>query len=787
MKYYIILLVTTYIFSLDLNAQCNQASGTVIITEPGCNGNDGQIKVIATGGTTPYQYGMGGWTTQSSNIFSGLSAGSYNIRIITADNCVTWIYNIIVSYTPMEFSSSIVNQTCFDYVAGSINIIPTRGVAPYTYSSDGGATYNNVNFFQNLDIGTYSYKVKDANNCIEDAVFTITKSHIAPSVVTTPVKCTGIMGTAAVTFGGPDNYTFSIDNNASVQSGTGFYSYSQLTPGNYQIQCSDINGCNESFDFIVGDENISSTLINIVHETCNEENGSLTMATTNGVGPYQYSIDGGLTFGSSDTFTNLEEDVYTLKVIDSRGCESTNTITLTNTGGVSGTINEDTVICNGSIVELNVIAQGSSLTYTWNNNLSNNSTHNVSPNIDNTYSVSVEDNLNCSITLNTTITVNNYPNLQVSTNQIDICNGDSTTITVSGANDYLWSNGDTTLSTTLKTPYAQDSIIAYGYNGNCLSSISIPVSVHQIDASITDSQHICIGSSTTIYINSATPVAYNWINNTNTTSSLTVAPITETIYDVLLTDSYGCNDTLRTLIKVDEEVNLSVLPTSVVVCSGEPFTLEASGATDYNWTNGESTSSITSNATVNETISISGVNGECSQTTDVQITVLPKPNIEIIANETSINTGDAIQFGIGTSNASSYSWNFGDGSTSNFSLPYHTFIFEGAYNVVLNGNIGSCENSDTLLVYVGTVGINKNTPLQFFIYPNPVKNYLFVSSDNSSKFKIDLKNIEGKSVFKSEKELQETIKVPLLNLKKGIYILNIYSNGQKYSKKIIKQ
>lgn len=307
MKYLILLFSLVFVTNLKIEAQCTQASGTVVVTEPGCSGNDGQIEITATGGTGPYTYGMGGWGTQTSNVFTGLSAGSYNIRIITADNCDTWLNNITINYTPMEFSSSIVNQTCFDYVAGSIKIIPLGGVAPYTFSSDGGGTYNNTDFFQGLDIGTYSYKVKDANGCIEDAVFTITKSHIAPTVVTTPVQCTGIMGTAAVTFGGADNYTFSIDNNASIQSASGFYTYTQLNPGNYQIQCSDINGCNESFDFIVGDENISSTLTNIIHETCNESNGSLTMSTTNGVGPYQYSIDEGLTFGSSDTFSALEE------------------------------------------------------------------------------------------------------------------------------------------------------------------------------------------------------------------------------------------------------------------------------------------------------------------------------------------------------------------------------------------------------------------------------------------------------------------------------------------------
>ena len=771
-------------FNNIVKAQCTPATGTAIVTEPGCNGNDGQIEITATGGTGPYQYGTGGWSTQSSNIFTGLSAGTYNIRILTADNCETFINGVVLNYTPMEFSSSIVNQTCFDYVAGSISIVPSGGIAPYTYSSDGGTSFNNINFFQGLDIGNYTYKVKDANGCIEDATFTITKSHIAPSVSTTPVQCTGIMGTAAVTFGGGDNYTFSIDNNASIQSGTGSYSYTQLNPGNYQIQCSDINGCNESFDFIVGDENISSTLINITHETCNESNGSLTMSTSNGVGPYQYSIDEGLTFGGSDTFTNLEEDVYTLKVIDSRGCESSNTITLTNTGGVSGTINEDTTICNGAVVELEVEAQGSSLNYNWNNSLSNSSNHSVSPNSDVTYSVTVQDNYNCSITLNSSITVNDYPNLIVSTPQINICFGDSIELTVSGANKYLWSNGDTTTNTTLNTPYSQDSIVAYGSNGACLSRVSIPVSVYQIDASITDSQHICIGNSTSIYVNSTTPVIYEWSNNSNSSSSQTVSPIIETSYNVILTDSYGCKDTLHTLVLVDEAVNLAVSPQNIEVCTGEEFTLVATGATTYNWIGGETSATVTLEALANETISVDGINGECSQSLTIPITVLPKPLIDITANATSINTGESIQFDIGLSNASAYTWDFGDGTTSNFSLPFHSFIFEGAYNVILTGNIGICENSDTLLVYVGTVGLENNKQFDVSIYPNPTSDYIYINNPNPVK--IALQNINGKTLLQAVSKENGTTKISLLDYKRGTYLLQIIYDGQQYTKKIIK-
>lgn len=782
---YIWLIMLVILFQAKGLAQCVQASGTVVVTEPGCDGNSGQIEVTATGGTGPYEYGIGGWTTQTSNVFTGLSAGTYNVRIVTADNCESWVYGVVLSYTPMEFSGSIVQQTCFDYVAGSVNIVPTRGVPPYTYSSDGGGTYTNVNFFQQLDIGNYSYKIKDANGCVEDANYTITKSHIAPSVVTTPVQCTGIMGTAVVTFGGPDNYTFSIDNNASVQSGTGTYSYTQLDPGFYQIQCSDINGCNESFDFTVGDENISSSVTGVVQETCNSANGAFIISTSNGVGPYQYSIDGGLNFGPSDQFTNLSEDVYQAKVIDSRGCESSEVVTITNTGGVAGIINQDTTICSGDPATLAVEAIGESLSYNWNNGLSNDSSHIAYPTNTTTYTVSVVDVYGCSIPLETTVAVNNYPSLSVSNSSIDLCMGDSIAISSTGATTYLWSNGDTIANTMIRTPFGTNAIVAYGYNGQCESSISIPVNVHTIDASITDSQHVCIGSSTTLYVNSVTPVLYNWLNSTVSGASQTVFPLVNTDYAVELTDAYGCIDTLKTVVVIDEAVNVVVSPTEIEACLGDDFTLEVSGATDYLWSDGQTISLTSHVASANEVISVTGINGECNQIVDVLVTVLPSPIVNISSNANSVTTGDGIQFGVGTSNASSYVWDFADGGTANYSIPYYEFQFAGAYFVTLTGSIGSCSTTDTLLVYVGTVGVNEEKLDDITIFPNPATDFINVKLNDLTISNVSLLNSNGETI----KEIylsQDLIRISLEDYSKGVYYLFYTSKGQEFIKKIIK-
>jgi hypothetical protein len=53
-------------------------------------------------------------------------------------------------------------------------------------------------------------------------------------------------------------------------------------------------------------------VLNITHTFNN--NGSIKIFATSGVGPYQYSINDGVTFQASNTFTGLAPVVYNVVV-----------------------------------------------------------------------------------------------------------------------------------------------------------------------------------------------------------------------------------------------------------------------------------------------------------------------------------------------------------------------------------------------------------------------------------------------------------------------------------------
>ncbi len=138
---------------------------TVSITnQPGCNQNNGSISASTSGGRSPYQYSLNGGTFQSNSIFSGLAVGSYSVTVRDANGCETSRTANLQSTTNLTISLNAVLQPTCAGKDGSITIQTTGGIAPITYSIDGGAFQNNATF-NGLSHGTYTVTARDANNC----------------------------------------------------------------------------------------------------------------------------------------------------------------------------------------------------------------------------------------------------------------------------------------------------------------------------------------------------------------------------------------------------------------------------------------------------------------------------------------------------------------------------------------------------------------------------------------------------------------------------------------------
>jgi hypothetical protein len=199
-------------------------------------------------------------------------------------------------------------------------------VAPYTYSLNGGA-YVSTNVFTGLLAGAYVVTVKDANGTAATAAsVTVAAAPAAISVNAAAGVCVGGLATVTATAtGGTGPFQFSINGGATYQSSGIFTGIATGT--NVTVTVRDANGCTATSASVQvscvvtpGCPTILATTSINGQLTCNGGTVSLTVTAGNGVAPYSYSIDGGVTFQTSNVFNGLTVGIYTVIARDANLC-----------------------------------------------------------------------------------------------------------------------------------------------------------------------------------------------------------------------------------------------------------------------------------------------------------------------------------------------------------------------------------------------------------------------------------------------------------------------------------
>ena len=90
--------------------------------------------------------------------------------------------------------------------------------------------------------------------------------------------------------------------------------------------------------------------------------------------------------------------------------------------------------------------------------------------------------------------------------------------------------------------------------------------------------------------------------------------------------------------------------------------------------------------------------------------------LDIIDFSYSIST-NTVQFTDASPNATSWSWDFGDGNTSTQQNPLHTYATDGVYNVTLTTDGGTCTKTEQLVI--GNVSSPEKEVLVTELFPNP--------------------------------------------------------------------
>lgn len=228
--------LTTTVSKTDV--LCNAgATGSITVTQP-------------TIGNPPYEYSLDNVTWQSSNIFNGLTAGTYTVYYRELNGCVG-SQTITISEPPvLSATTATVPVVCNGQTNGIITVTSNGGVTPYEYSADGGTTWQSSNIF-NVGAGTYTVLTRDFNGCIVTQTVNMTEPAVLNAVsANTNASCDGGNdGTITISAtGGNSVYEYSIDGGTTWQTGTVF----NVAPGTYTVNVRDNLGCATSFTTTVG-------------------------------------------------------------------------------------------------------------------------------------------------------------------------------------------------------------------------------------------------------------------------------------------------------------------------------------------------------------------------------------------------------------------------------------------------------------------------------------------------------------------------------------------------------
>ena len=783
-------------------------TATASATDPGCAGNDGQIVIAATGGSGPYTYSVdGGSTFQSGDTFTGLTDGSYDIVAEDVNGC-QGIFTAVLNpgSGTLPVSASTTDPGCANN-DGQIVVSAAGGTGPYTFSIDGGSNFQSVDTFTGLAANTYNVVSEDANGCQGTTTATLTLVGLTLTVNSTinNPSCGANDGSIVTSVsGGSGPYAFSNDGGITFSSGTNPYTFASLGTGSYNIVVQDANTCQGTETVTLNNPTAPTETSTSSNTTCiSSVDGSIT-TVANGTAPFSFSIDGGITFTSGPspfTTTGLSPGTYNVVVQDAAGCTSAaSSITITAPTAVVHTTSVTNASCGANNGTITVVATGGTAPYTY--SIDNGGGYQSSASFTglaaNTYQIIVMDANGCTSMVNTEMITGTGTVSTAAAAVNETCaaaNGSIVLTGTGGSAPYQYSidGGATFQSSGIFTGLSAGTynVVIEDVNGCQGANTSTITNTGGFTPTISSNQTICFGNSTTITSGGAgSGGTYTWDGGLGTGATQVVSPATTTTYTVIMEDFSECTETASVTITVETEPIVTITPSNPVICDGESVTLIGSGAQTYNWNNGATSASITVSPTNQTTYTVIGSNGVCQgAAVSTTISVNLAPVVIAGSDQTLIVAGGTINFSNAGSGATSYSWSFGDGTSSTLGSPSHTFTTAGTYTVILTGTLGNCSSSDTITINVGFTGLEEiNLEESVNLYPNPSNGEFNLSINFAVKQDVEIRVFNTIGELLASRRMNDTsssfVKFNLNNNAEGFYFVNIKTNNQSITKRI---
>lgn len=581
----------------------------------------------------------------------------------------------------------------------------STAITAWNYSSPGStpstSTLQNPSFtFNSAGIFTISLTVTAAGvNATATKTLQVSSCPI-PTVTVNTINptCNGLCnGSAtllvAVGSGAPYTYSWSpAVSSSSLASG--------LCAGTYS--CIVTNSCgltDQKIMTLVAPLSLSVAIGASNPTICIGNSSVLSSTVSGGTVAYNYNWNTGATTSNITVSPTVTPSTgYTLTVSDAAGCVITKTISVAvNPIPLINVNPANQTICAGKTATLNLSGAAN---FTTNPGAITLSSFTVSPPSTTIFTITGTSPFGCVGIKKDTVKVITPPTIGSNVSSNTICIGSSVTFSNSGGASYTLSPSAFTGNTINITPSVLGTTI-YTVTGSgpfgCINTKTISVTTYSVPVVSVTPSNTTICSGTTLGLSASGAGSYTWTTGSNA-SAIGVVPATSTSYSVTGTNSFGCQNSAGSVVNVINTPIVSINSPSTNVCFGYTMTVMANGASNYNWSNGATTNTITVQPFSNVSFSVVGTNGGmCSDTAFLPITVMPLPSVSASVSNTMACTGQTINLNA-TGTATTYYW-----QPNNLFGPNHSvqIFIPTTYTVYGQGSNG-CAFFSTAFVDVQT-------------------------------------------------------------------------------------
>jgi hypothetical protein len=291
--------------------------------------------------------------------------------------------------------------------------------------------------------------------------------------------------------------------------------------------------------------------------------------------------------------------------------------------------------------------------------------------------------------------------------------------------------------------------------------------------------NFCPGDS--VILTAAPNATYLW-NTGATTQSITVN--TAGSYWVNVVNANSCSATSNiVVVTTNSSITATATASGVTTfCQGGSVTLNASGGTNYTWSNNTNGSSLL--VTQSGSYYVIASSGTCVDTSSViNVTVNPLPAVTLTLPQDSFCTNQPSASVLSGGSPAGGVWS-GPGVSGNLFTPatagpgLHTIVY--TYT-----DSNSCSNTATEVVFVDVCNsVAEIAGGNFSVYPNPAHDFITVNIGNASEVKtINVYDLSGRILISEAVNNRTQVQLSLNGISSGVYVISAGS----YSVKLVKE